>query len=93
MRLREYLQKYGTPVTVLARKANICTSTLHKILAGTEPGLKSAISIEDATGGAVTCRDLVRPEGALSPAQSQKAAKEEKQRTESKKAKSKKCDG
>ena len=91
MRLKEYVQKYGTPITVLARRSNLCVSTLHKILAGTEPGLKSAIAIEDATEGAVTCRDLVRPEGELSPAQSQKASKIAKERNASKKNKGSKA--
>lgn len=96
MRLREYLDKHGTPVTVLARRCNICISTMHKILAGVEPGLRTALAIQDATEGAVTLRDLIRPDGQVSPQNPalRKSLREEKakqQRADSKKSKTKKA--
>lgn len=69
MKLKDYIEKYGTPISVLARKANMKECTLIKIFRGSEPTLKSAIAIEDATRGEVTIREMVRPEGELSPSQ------------------------
>jgi len=96
MKLREYLDKYGTPVSVLARRCDICISTMHKILAGVEPGLRVALAIQDATEGAVKLKDLLRPKGEVSPQnpklrQRLREEKAEKERDDAKKKKPKKA--
>jgi DNA-binding transcriptional regulator YdaS (Cro superfamily) len=63
MKLVEYLSKYATPVSVMARRCGISGSAMHKIILGAEPSLKSALAIEDATKGEVTCRELLRKPG------------------------------
>lgn len=60
MKLKEYIDKYGTPVALLARRCNLCVGTMHKIVRGVEPGLRSAIAIQEATEGNVTLKDLLR---------------------------------
>lgn len=58
MFLKEYLEEHGTPLRVLARRANISHATIINILAGKDIRLSVALQIEDATKGQVKCRDL-----------------------------------
>ncbi len=62
MKLHDYLEKYGTPTSLLARRTGISGSALHMIVNGSIPSLKSALRIEIATRGEVTCEDMIDPE-------------------------------
>lgn len=60
MLLNEYLEKYGTPVTVFAKKIGASTATLYNFLKGKrEIKLSLAFKIEDITDKQVTARELI----------------------------------
>ena len=60
MKLAEFMKEHGVMATFIARKVGISPQYLHKIKEGkSEPGIKIALKIVDATKGAVTLQDLI----------------------------------
>jgi DNA-binding transcriptional regulator YdaS (Cro superfamily) len=63
MKLREYLNEHGTPISVFARRAGVSEATIHNILDGNKDlYLSVALRIQKATKGQVTCEDLISEE-------------------------------
>lgn len=58
LNLREYMEKTGISQAKLARRAGISTGTIFLALRGQEMKLETAIRLEDATEGKITCRQL-----------------------------------
>ena len=58
MKLSEYLIKYGITKAKLCKDANILPQTLYNLFKGKGLQLKTAVNIEKATKGMVTCKDL-----------------------------------
>jgi DNA-binding transcriptional regulator YdaS (Cro superfamily) len=58
MKLKEYLDDYGIKYLAFAEKVKLNPKTLRDIINGADMKLSTAIKIEDATKGEVTCRDL-----------------------------------
>ena len=58
MKLSEYLIKYNMTKTKLCKDADILPQTLYHIFRGRGVQLKTAVGIEKATRGMVTCKDL-----------------------------------
>lgn len=62
MRLEEYLDEYGIPMTAFAKKIGVCAATVNSILKSPRDGrLSISLKIEDVTKGQVTCRELISP--------------------------------
>lgn len=60
MRLEEYLEEYGTPLTVFAAKTGASITTILNICAQRGDLLLSiALRIEEATKGQVQCKELL----------------------------------
>jgi len=59
MKLREYLLSNGTKISFFASKAGVSLGTIHNVMSGKEPTLRVALKIENATLGAVTCKDML----------------------------------
>lgn len=60
MRLDQYLEDFGSTVSNIARKANLNPMTVRNILNEKKDVLLStALSIENATKGQVTCREML----------------------------------
>lgn len=65
MRLEEYLEEFGTTVPKLAKKANLSAITVRDVVnQKRDPQLSTALSLEAATKGQVTCREML-PEALL----------------------------
>jgi hypothetical protein len=60
--LKEYREKYRTPVTVIAYRCGLTFHQVYNILRGGCPTLLTAIIIEQYTDGEVTCESLLPPE-------------------------------
>ena len=59
MKLKEYLDHNGIYAARFARSIGMCTTTFHNILKGHQDiRLSTAIRIEKATHGKVTCQEL-----------------------------------
>lgn len=60
MRLEEYLEEFGTTIPKLAKKANLSAITVRDVVnQRRDPQLSTALSIEVATKGQVTCREML----------------------------------
>ena len=60
MALRQYLKQQGISYKVFAYKMGVEPTTVYRWLSGHRtPSLHTAIAIEDATNGQVTCRDWI----------------------------------
>lgn len=65
-KLYKYLDHQGTSQKRFSKKINITPNNLNLILKGKRtPGLKLAITIEEATGGLVTVYDLAEESSRL----------------------------
>lgn len=62
IRLKEYVDKYGTPVTTLAHRCGLSFPQVYNILRGGTPTLRTALAIEKYTNGEVTCASLLPEE-------------------------------
>lgn len=58
MKLSQYLAKYEMTKARLCKEANILPQTLYALYKGQGLQLRTAVHIEKATRGMVTCRDL-----------------------------------
>ena len=58
MKLNDYLEQEGITMTRFARKIGVHRHTLISILEGYDTKLSVALKIEEATKGAVKCKDL-----------------------------------
>ena len=59
MKLKEYLDKEGIKYSAFARKVGIHPQTIATIIKGYDTKLSIGVKIEEATNGAVRCRDLM----------------------------------
>jgi len=60
MRLEQYIEEFGTTVPKLAKRAGLNAVTVRSIInQERDPCLSSALKIEVATKGQVTCRELL----------------------------------
>jgi plasmid maintenance system antidote protein VapI len=59
MRLREYLDDVGIPISVFARRVRVTPKTIHNILNGKEPSLSVAVKIAAETRQKVSCTELL----------------------------------
>jgi len=59
MRLREYLDSMGIPVTRFAKRVKVSPQTIHNLFKGREITLKSALNICEATKGEVTIQEIL----------------------------------
>jgi len=60
MRVEEYLQEFGTTAPKLAKKCGVTPVTIRNIVnQNCDPQLSTALSIEVATKGQVTCREML----------------------------------
>jgi DNA-binding transcriptional regulator YdaS (Cro superfamily) len=80
MRLREYLDMVGIPITKFARRVQVTPATIHNLLKGRQITLRSAVNICEATKGEVTIEEILEEskEKKNSDQQSQKPRKNEK---------------
>lgn len=85
MKLKEYLDKFGIPVTAFAKRTGMCGANVHRILQGNNMRLDLAWNIVQFTKGAVSFGDL------YSDLQLKK--KEKKPRNKAKKKKAEKAKG
>lgn len=60
MRLEEYIEEFGISPPKLAKKANVSALTIRNIMQGKKDiQLSTALKIEAATKGQVTCREML----------------------------------
>lgn len=72
VKLKEYLDKWQTPIMAFARKVGVTAPTIQTVLKDScDIHLSTAIAIEQATDGMVTCKELL-------PSDFQKKRKEQK---------------
>jgi len=67
MELKEYLEEFGIPKAVFARKAEISLQTLENLIyfKRNDVRLKNALKIEKLTRGLVKCEDLIKKENRI----------------------------
>jgi len=63
MNLKQYIEKTGTTVHALAKRAGVTPSTVYKFINGEQRSIKPHIAraISEATGGEVGILDLLFP--------------------------------
>jgi plasmid maintenance system antidote protein VapI len=59
MRLKDYLDSMGIPVTKFARKVGVTAATIHNLFRGREITLRTAVRICEATKGEVTIEEIL----------------------------------
>ncbi len=57
--LHEYLEKYRTPMTVIAYRSGLTFHQVYNIFRGGCPTLKTAISLEKFSDGEMSCESLL----------------------------------
>lgn len=58
MKLKEYFEKFRTPIAELARKADITPQTIYNLMKGVNISADSIFKIEDATNGIVKGKEM-----------------------------------
>jgi DNA-binding transcriptional regulator YdaS (Cro superfamily) len=80
MKLKQYLDKYGTPISAFARRAEISQVVVNDIVKEKKQDLylSVALRIEDTTEGMVTCRELIPAKNLSGPRNYTKSNKKKK---------------